>query len=65
MVKRTFIICSHKTHNYRLYTDDITVINKRIRKSTPRLPSYNEDRDSKNYDSNTEVEFEPLEIYPF
>ena len=40
MAKRAFIVCSHKGQNYKLYTEDIKKINRKIKKQTPKLPPF-------------------------
>ena len=53
MVKRTFIVCTRNAQQYKLYTDDVKTINRRIKKSTPKVPPYDADEHFKKWEENT------------
>lgn len=57
MAKRTFIVCAHKGQNYKLYTEDIKKINRKIKKPTPKLPLFESTSTAPQWEDIEEVEF--------
>ena len=60
MAKKMFIVAVQNKRTYKLNVEDIKCIHKIAKRPRPTPPSYNREQNLKNWDSLTEVEFEPI-----